>query len=46
VLGSDEVFLVNSLAGVWPVRDLDGELRMPGEMTRAVQGWLEQDDDA
>ncbi len=46
VLGADEVFLVNSLAGVWPVRDLDGEARTPGEMTRAVQGWLEQDDDA
>jgi len=46
VLGADEVFLVNSLAGVWPVRDLDGEPRTPGEMTRTVQQWLGQEDDA
>ena len=45
VLGADEVFLVNSLAGVWPVRDLDGEARIPGEMTRTMQQWLEQEDD-
>ena len=46
VLGADEVFLVNSLAGAWPVRDLDGEARVPGEMTRTVQRWLEQEHDA
>jgi len=46
ILGADEVFLVNSLNGAWPVRDLDGQVRMPGPMTRWVQGWLEQADDA
>jgi 4-amino-4-deoxychorismate lyase len=34
VLGADEVFLVNSLAGIWPVRDLDGQPRTPGRITR------------
>lgn len=46
VLGADEVFLVNSLAGIWPVRDLDGRPRMPGRITRALQRALERDDDA
>jgi 4-amino-4-deoxychorismate lyase len=44
VVGADEVFLVNSLAGVWPVRDLDGETRVPGETSRAVQRWLDEQD--
>ena len=43
VLRADEVFLVNSVIGVWPVRDLEGEARNPGPMTRAVQRWLEED---
>jgi 4-amino-4-deoxychorismate lyase len=46
VLAADEVFLVNSLAGAWPVCDIDGEARAPGEVTRAVQRWLELEDDA
>jgi 4-amino-4-deoxychorismate lyase len=46
VVGADEVFVVNSLNGAWPVRDLDGQVRTPGPMTRQVQGWLEQEDDA
>jgi 4-amino-4-deoxychorismate lyase len=46
VLGADEVFLVNSLAGVLPVRNLDGEERMPGPLARAAQNWLEEADDA
>ncbi|HZN25130.1 MAG TPA: aminodeoxychorismate lyase [Burkholderiales bacterium] len=46
VQGADEVFLVNSLAGAWPVRDLNGEARVPGAMTRAVQQWLDVEDDA
>ena len=40
------MFLVNSLAGAWPVRDLNGEARVPGAMTRAVQQWLDVEDDA
>jgi 4-amino-4-deoxychorismate lyase len=46
VLGADEVFLVNSLAGVLPVRDLDGEERAPGPLARAAQRWLDEEDDA
>ncbi len=46
VLGADEVFLVNSLAGIWPVRDLDGRSRTPGTITRELQRALERDDDA
>jgi 4-amino-4-deoxychorismate lyase len=46
LLGADEIFVVNSLAGVWPVRDLDGEMRAPGDLARALQRWLEQEDDA
>jgi 4-amino-4-deoxychorismate lyase len=44
VVGADEVFFVNSLAGVWPVRDLAGEARMPGPLTRAIQHWLDEED--
>jgi 4-amino-4-deoxychorismate lyase len=43
VLGAEEMFLVNSLAGVWPVREIQGEVRMPGVLTRAAQEWLTQD---
>lgn len=46
VLAADEIFLVNSLLGVWPVRDIEGETRAPGPLTRAVQSWLNQEDDA
>jgi 4-amino-4-deoxychorismate lyase len=46
VLQADEVFLVNSLAGIWPVRDLDGHLRTPGSITRELQRALDCDDDA
>lgn len=46
VLRADEVFLVNSLVGVWPVRELDGESRKPGHITRLLQQALEQEDNA
>ncbi|HYC45354.1 MAG TPA: aminodeoxychorismate lyase [Burkholderiales bacterium] len=46
VLRADEVFLVNSLFGVCPVRALDGEPREPGPLTRALQAWLDSEDDA
>jgi len=46
VLAADEVFLVNSLAGAWPVRDIDGEPRRRRTATRAVQHWLDLEDDA
>ena len=46
VLDSEEVFLVNSLAGVWPVRALDGRERDPGRVTRCIQRALYEEDDA
>jgi 4-amino-4-deoxychorismate lyase len=46
VLAADEIFVVNTLAGVWPVRDIDGESFAPGPITTAVQHWLKQEDDA
>jgi 4-amino-4-deoxychorismate lyase len=44
VLDADEVLLVNSLAGAWPVREIEGAVRAPGPLVRAVQGWLDEDD--
>jgi len=41
-----EVFLVNSLAGVWPVRELESRPREPGPVTRRVQRALKEEDDA
>lgn len=46
LLAAEEVFLVNSLAGVWPVRSLDGDARTPGPVTRRLQRELAQEDDA
>lgn len=46
VLDADEVFLVNSLAGAWPVSDIEGAPRTVGPLTRQVQNWLQQEDNA
>jgi 4-amino-4-deoxychorismate lyase len=46
VLSADEIFLVNSLAGIWPVRELEGKTFAVGAVTRSVQHWLKQEDDA
>lgn len=43
-LGADEMFLVNSLAGVWPVRALDDTTWPVGPATRALQRVLAQED--
>lgn len=43
VLGADEAILVNSLAGAWSVREIDGSARVPGPLGRAMQQWLAQD---
>ncbi len=41
---ADEVFLTNSLIGIWPVRELDGRplAGAPGPVTRRLQAALEQ----
>jgi 4-amino-4-deoxychorismate lyase len=44
VLGADEIILVNSIAGAWPVREIEGAARTPGPVVRAVQQWLRHDD--
>ena len=44
VLDADEVMLVNSLAGVWPVREIDAMTVRTGSLVRHVQSWLEQND--
>ena len=44
LLAADEVILTNSLAGAWPVREIDGSPRSPGPLSRAVQSWLSHDD--
>ena len=41
---ADEVILTNSLAGAWPVRDIDGEPRTPGPAVRTIQSWLDRED--
>jgi 4-amino-4-deoxychorismate lyase len=46
VLHAQEVFLVNSLSGVWPVCELEGEPREPGRVTRLLQAALDEEDDA
>lgn len=48
VVTAEEVFLVNSLAGVWPVRAVEGDARTraPGPVTRRLQGALAREDDA
>lgn len=40
---ADEVFLCNSIIGVWPVREVgDTRFDAPGPVTRAVRDWLAQ----
>lgn len=34
-----EIFLCNSLIGVWPVAELDGRRYVPGPMTRLARTW-------
>ena len=41
---ADELFLTNSIVGVWPVRELDGRAvadGRPGPITRRLQAALE-----
>lgn len=38
--GADELFLTNSLIGVWPIRRIDGRATPVGPLTREIAGWL------
>lgn len=40
LLAADEVFLCNSLYGIWPVRELDGRCWEVGKLTRTLQSLL------
>lgn len=40
LLAADEVFVVNSVLGVWPVRQIDDDMRRVGPIVRDVQHWL------
>ncbi len=41
---AQEVFLANSLIGIWPVADLDGHRWAPGPVTGRLQALVESDD--
>ena len=44
LMQSEEVILTNSVAGAWPVREVDGAARKAGPLARAIQSWLERED--
>lgn len=43
LLQSDEILLVNSIIGIWQVRQLGNKTWMPGMVTRHVREWLDED---
>jgi 4-amino-4-deoxychorismate lyase len=43
LLEAEEVFLCNSVAGVWRVRELSGRTWWPGYVTAAIRQVLEND---
>lgn len=45
LLKSDEILLVNSIIGVWQVRQIGNKTWMPGMMARLARKWLDEDND-
>ena len=45
MMTADEIFLANSLIGVWPVREIEGQTRFPGPLARVALSWLDHDHD-
>ena len=43
VIAADEVFLVNSVIGLWPVRDMPNFKRSYFPISRQIQDWLNHD---
>ena len=37
ILGADEVFLTNSLIGIWPVRQIESKVYPVGRITQQIQ---------
>ena len=46
LFSAEEIFLVNSLIGAWPVRAMEGRNWSAGAVTRSLQGWLARENDA
>lgn len=44
VLAAEEIFLTNSLIGVWPVRQVDERPYPPGPIAARVRDMIERDD--
>ena len=44
LVAADEVFLANSLIGIWPVAHYEHRHWAPGPVTRRLQGMIEEDD--
>ena len=40
LLAADEVFLVNSVIGLWPVAELNRKVWKAGDMTNRIQHWI------
>jgi len=40
LLQADEIFLVNSVIGLWPVREISSYYREHHPVSYIVQGWL------
>lgn len=45
VLKADEIFVVNSVIGVWAIRELDGRIWAPGRYAERVRQWLDEAND-
>jgi len=41
LLSADEIFLSNSIIGIWPVRQIESHYFQVGPITRQIQAWLE-----
>lgn len=46
VYDAEEVFLLNSVIGLWPVAQLGKKTWTPGVVTARIKSWLDQDDAA
>lgn len=45
LLRADEIFLVNSVIGLWPVREMPGYHREQYPLSRVIQNWLNHESD-
>jgi 4-amino-4-deoxychorismate lyase len=45
LLQAEEILLVNSIIGVWQVRELDDKIRAPGTFVARVRQWLDEEGD-